>query len=129
MPRLRYVSTYGGGEQDGREFDVVARDAESIPDEAKSYGTDIPGCPKYLLYPLDAERQERKIIQYEYGALQNADERRILASNGLFGNRAHGRLSDMGRRVFILRYETGAGRCGRLRLLVLSGNGDMPRRL
>ena len=64
-PGVRYVSTYGGGEQAGREFYVVARDAESIPDEAKSYGTDIPGCPEYLLYPMDAERQTRKIIQYE----------------------------------------------------------------
>ena len=64
-PGVWYVSTYGGGEQDGREFYVVARDAETIPDEAKAYGTAIPGCPQYLLYPMDAERQTRKIIQYE----------------------------------------------------------------
>ena len=64
-PGVRYVSTYGGGEQAGREFYVVARDGEAIPDEAKAYGMDIAGCPKYLLYPLDAERQVRKIIQYE----------------------------------------------------------------
>ena len=64
-PGVRYVSTYGGGEQAGREFYVVARDAETIPDEAKTHGTDIPGCPGYLLYPMDAERQTRKIIQYE----------------------------------------------------------------
>ena len=64
-PGVRYVSTYGGGAQKGHEFYVVARNAESIPDEAKSYGTDIPGCPGYLLYPMDAERQVRKIIQYE----------------------------------------------------------------
>ena len=60
-----YVSTYGGGKQAGREFYVVARDTDAIPDEAKTYGTDIPGCPGYLLYPMDAERQVRKIIQYE----------------------------------------------------------------
>ena len=64
-PGVRYVSTYGGGEQAGREFYVVARDAETIPDEAKAYGTEISGCPGHLLYPLDAERQVRKIIQYE----------------------------------------------------------------
>ena len=64
-PGVWYVSTYGGGEQDGREFYVVARDAEAIPDEAKTYWTDIPGSPGYLLYPMDAERQTRKIIQYE----------------------------------------------------------------
>ena len=64
-PGVRYVSTYGGGAQKGHEFYVVARDAEAIPNEAKSYGTDIPGCPGYLLYPMDAERQTRKIIQYE----------------------------------------------------------------
>ena len=64
-PGVRYVSTYGGGEQKGHEFYVVARDAEAIPDEAKAYGTDIPGCPQHLLYPMDAERQVRKIIRYE----------------------------------------------------------------
>ena len=64
-PGVWYVSTYGGGKQAGREFYVVARDAEAIPDEAKTYGTDIPGCPGYLLYPMDAERQTRKIIRYE----------------------------------------------------------------
>ena len=64
-PGVRYVSTYGGGEQKGHEFYVVARDAEAIPNEAKTYGTDIPGCPGYLLYPMDAERQVRKIIRYE----------------------------------------------------------------
>ena len=64
-PGVWYVSTYDGGEQAGREFYVVARDAEAIPNEAKTYGTDIPGCPGYLLYPMDAERQVRKIIQYE----------------------------------------------------------------
>ena len=53
-PGVWYVSTYGG-EQAGREFYVVARDAETIPDEAKTYGTDIPGCPGYLLYPMDAQ--------------------------------------------------------------------------
>ena len=63
-PGVWYVSTYGG-EQAGREFYVVARDAEAIPNEAKTYGTDIPDCPGYLLYPMDAERQTRKIIQYE----------------------------------------------------------------
>ena len=64
-PGVWCVSTYGGGEQDGREFYVVARDAEAIPNEAKTYGTDIPGCPGHLLYPMDAEHQVRKIIQYE----------------------------------------------------------------
>ena len=64
-PGVWYVSTYGGGEQAGREFYVVARDAEAVPDEAKAYGTEIPGCPEYLLYPMDAERQVRRIIQYE----------------------------------------------------------------
>ena len=64
-PGVRYVSTYGGGAQKGHEFYVVARDAETIPNEAKTYGTDILSCPEYLLYPMDAERQTRKIIQYE----------------------------------------------------------------
>ena len=64
-PSVRYVSTYGGGVQKGHEFYVVARDAEIISNEAKTYGTDIPGCPGYLLYPMDTERQVRKIIQYE----------------------------------------------------------------
>ena len=64
-PGVRYVSTYGGGVQKGHEFYVVARDAEIISNEAKTYGTDIPSCPGYLLYPLDAERRTRKIIQYE----------------------------------------------------------------
>ena len=64
-PSVRYVSTYGGGVQKGHEFYVVARDAEIISNEAKTYGTDIPSCPGYLLYPLDAERRTRKIIQYE----------------------------------------------------------------
>ena len=43
----------------------MARDADAIPDETKTYGTDILGCPRRLLYPMDAERQTRKIIQYE----------------------------------------------------------------
>ena len=33
-PGVWYVSTYGGGEQARREFYVVARDAEAIPNEA-----------------------------------------------------------------------------------------------
>ena len=60
-----YVSTYGGGERRGMEFYVVEKDTDAIPAEAKAYGTAIPGCPEYLLYPMDAERQVRKIIQYE----------------------------------------------------------------
>ena len=64
-PGVWYVSTYGGGEWSGTEFYVVEKDADTIPAEAKAYGTAIPGYPEYLLYPMDAERQVRKIIQYE----------------------------------------------------------------
>ena len=64
-PGVWYVSTYGGGERSGTEFYVVEKDTDAIPAEAKAYGTAIPGCPEYLLYPMDAERQTRKIIQYE----------------------------------------------------------------
>ena len=89
-PGVRYVSTYGGGAQKGHEFYVVARDAEAIPNEAKSYGTDIPGCPGYLLYPMDAERQTRKIIQYEilrYRAREGAsdEDRETLRETALDG--------------------------------------------
>ena len=85
-----YVSTYGGGKQAGREFYVVARDTDAIPDEAKTYGTDIPGCPGYLLYPMDAERQTRKIIQYEilrYRAREGAsdEDRETLRETALDG--------------------------------------------
>ncbi|MBQ6206231.1 MAG: hypothetical protein IJK52_04030 [Oscillospiraceae bacterium] len=64
-PGVWYVSTYGGGERSGTEFYVVEKDADAIPAEAKAYGTAIPGCPDYLLYPMDAERQTRRKIQYE----------------------------------------------------------------
>ena len=64
-PGVWYVSTYGGGERRGTEFYVVEKDADTIPDEAKAYGTAISECPDYLLYPMDAERQVRRIIQYE----------------------------------------------------------------
>ena len=64
-PGVWYVSTYGDGERDGTEFYVVDRNADAIPNEAKAYGAEIPDCPGYLLYPMDAERQVRKIIQYE----------------------------------------------------------------
>ena len=64
-PGVWYVSTYGGGERIGTEFYVVKKDADAIPAEAKAYGTAIPGRPEYLLYPMDTERQTRKIIQYE----------------------------------------------------------------
>ena len=64
-PGVWYVSTYGGGERSGTEFYVVEKDTDAIPDEAKAYGAAIPGCPKYLLYPMDAEQQTRRIIQYE----------------------------------------------------------------
>ena len=43
----------------------MEKDADAIPAEAKAYGTAIQCCPEYLLYPMDAERQIRKIIQYE----------------------------------------------------------------
>ena len=56
-PGVWYVSTYGGGERSGTEFYVVEKDADAIPAEAKAYETAIPGCPEYLLYPMDAERQ------------------------------------------------------------------------
>ena len=64
-PGVWYVSTYGGGERRGTEFYVVEKDTDAVPAEAKAYGTAIPGCPEYLLYPMDAERQTRRIIQYE----------------------------------------------------------------
>ena len=64
-PGVWYVSTYGDGERSGTEFYIVEKNADAIPDEAKAYGTAIPGCSEYLLYPMDAERQVRKIIQYE----------------------------------------------------------------
>ena len=60
-----YVSTYGGGERSGTEFYVVERNADAIPAGAKAYGAAIPGGSEYLLYPMDAERQVRRIIQYE----------------------------------------------------------------
>ena len=88
-PGVWYVSTYGG-EQAGREFYVVAWDAEAIPDEAKTYGADIPGCPGYLLYPMDAQRQVRKIIQYEitrYRMREGAsdEDRELLRETALDG--------------------------------------------
>ena len=64
-PGVWYVCTGGGGERDGTEFYVVDPNADAIPNEAKAYGAEIPDCPGYLLYPMDAERQVRKIIQYE----------------------------------------------------------------
>ena len=64
-PGVWYVCTCGDGEQGGTEFYLVERDAVAVSDEAKAYGTGIPGNPRYLLYPMDAERQTRKIIQYE----------------------------------------------------------------
>ena len=64
-PGVWYVSTYGGGERRGTEFYVVEKNADAIPAGAKAYGTAILGCPDYLLYPMDAERQTRRIIQYE----------------------------------------------------------------
>ena len=64
-PGVWYVCTGGDGERDGTEFYVVDRNADAIPNEAKAYGAEIPDCPGYLLYPMDAQRQTRKIIQYE----------------------------------------------------------------
>ena len=64
-PGVWYVCTGGDGERNGTEFYVVDRDADAIPNEAKAYGGEIPDCPGYLLYPMDAQRQTRKIIQYE----------------------------------------------------------------
>ena len=64
-PGVWYVSTYGGGERSGTEFYVVEKDTDAASAEAKAYGTAIPGCSEYLLYPMDAERQVRKVIQYE----------------------------------------------------------------
>lgn len=64
-PGVWYVSTYGGGEQSGTEFYVVEKATDAIPAGAKAYGTAISECPDYLLYPMDAERQTRRIIQYE----------------------------------------------------------------
>ncbi len=64
-PGVWYVSTYGGGEQSGTEFYIAEKATDAILAEAKAYGTAIPGRPEYLLYPMDAERQVRKIIQYE----------------------------------------------------------------
>ena len=64
-PGVWYVCTGGDGERDGTEFYVVDRNADAIPNEAKAYGSEIPDCPGYLLYPMDAQRQTRKIIQYE----------------------------------------------------------------
>ena len=64
-PGVWYVSTCGDGEQDGTEFYVVDRDTDAIPNEAKTYGAEIPDCPQYLLYPMEYEKRVRKIIQYE----------------------------------------------------------------
>ena len=64
-PGVWYVSTCGDGEQDGTEFYVVDRDTDAIPNEAKTYGAEIPDCPQYVLYPMEYEKRVRKIIQYE----------------------------------------------------------------
>ena len=75
-PGVWYVSTGGDGEREGTEFYVVDRNADAIPNEAKAYGAEIPDCPGYLLYPMDAERQTRKIIQYEILRYRTREARR-----------------------------------------------------
>ena len=64
-PGVWYVRTGGDGERDGTEFYIVDRNADAIPNEAKAYGSEIPDCPGYLLYPMEYENRVRKIIQYE----------------------------------------------------------------
>ena len=64
-PGVWYICTQGDGREKGTEFYVVNRDTDSISTEAKAYGVEIPECPQYLLYPMDQERQIRRIIDYE----------------------------------------------------------------
>ena len=89
-PGVFYVSTRGNGRQTGREFYVIAKNADSISAEAKRYGLEVPECPQYLIYPMDQARQVRRIIEYEvqlFRMKQNPEtaDRRSLRETALYG--------------------------------------------
>ena len=64
-PGVFYVCTKGDGRQSGTEFYLVEQNTGIISAEAKAYGVEVPECPQYLIYPMDQERQIRRIIDYE----------------------------------------------------------------
>ena len=64
-PGVWYVVAETGSFPAAEEFYIVERSAADITDEAKAYGSPLPGHPELLSYRMDVPRSGAGILRYE----------------------------------------------------------------